>query len=250
MSGACRTRGLACENKKHTSFIHLGYAGVTRHSLRNGFNGFLRALPGDRALLPPSSAQCESIIANLASASGCRDHTTSPSAPHRSPSMPPRPPHPAPNVRDDGDTPLFGVRDGANDASDLGTCTTVHSCDRMARRANHPAVAKPCQVTSNCFVEVAPANAGPIQRGLSCGQKSATAFLFSLIRWWLWVPVFAGTTEERYAMVRDARRSIRGTRPLLACGRNRGRQPRAAPRRQADVCNRAKACRRGRIGER
>jgi hypothetical protein len=26
MSGACRTRGLACENKKHTSFIHLGYA--------------------------------------------------------------------------------------------------------------------------------------------------------------------------------------------------------------------------------
>src|ERR1700688_4508462 len=27
----------------------------TRPSLRNGFNGFLRALPGDRAFLPPSS---------------------------------------------------------------------------------------------------------------------------------------------------------------------------------------------------
>src|SRR3954469_20546544 len=28
--------------------------GITRHSPRNGFNGFLRALPGDRAFLPPS----------------------------------------------------------------------------------------------------------------------------------------------------------------------------------------------------
>ena len=28
-----------------------------RHSLRDGFNGFLRALPGDRAFLPPSSAR-------------------------------------------------------------------------------------------------------------------------------------------------------------------------------------------------
>ena len=29
---------------------------IARHSPRNGFNGFLRALPGDRAFLPPSSA--------------------------------------------------------------------------------------------------------------------------------------------------------------------------------------------------
>jgi hypothetical protein len=28
-----------------------------RPSLRNGFNGLLRALPGDRAFLPPSSAK-------------------------------------------------------------------------------------------------------------------------------------------------------------------------------------------------
>jgi hypothetical protein len=47
---------------------------------RNGFNGFLRALPGDRAFLSPSSARCESIIANLTPASGRQDHTTSPSA--------------------------------------------------------------------------------------------------------------------------------------------------------------------------
>jgi len=51
--------------------------GIPRAS---GFNGFLRALPGDRAFLPPSSARCESIVANLISASGYQDHTTSPSA--------------------------------------------------------------------------------------------------------------------------------------------------------------------------
>jgi hypothetical protein len=42
---------------------------------RNGFNGFLRALPGDRAFLPPSSA---GRTADLAPASGRQDHTTSP----------------------------------------------------------------------------------------------------------------------------------------------------------------------------
>jgi hypothetical protein len=44
-----------------------------------GFNGFLRALLGDRALLSPSPARCASIVANLTSASRCQDHTTSPS---------------------------------------------------------------------------------------------------------------------------------------------------------------------------
>ena len=33
---------------------HTGSAEAVRHSLRNGFNGFLRALPGDRAFLSPS----------------------------------------------------------------------------------------------------------------------------------------------------------------------------------------------------
>src|SRR6202023_3641652 len=40
-----------------TRVSHHGHTGITRHSPRNGFNGFLRALPGDRALLPPSSAK-------------------------------------------------------------------------------------------------------------------------------------------------------------------------------------------------
>jgi hypothetical protein len=44
------------------------------------FYGFLRALPGDRALLSPSQATMRSIVANLTSASGYQDHTTSPFA--------------------------------------------------------------------------------------------------------------------------------------------------------------------------
>src|SRR6266478_1124704 len=102
---------------------------------RNGFNGFLRALPGDRAVLPPSSADmflskpgwADLNSANLTPASGCQDHTTSPYAAtsfvrslliaHKSFNSPcnpvarktlPRPPHPMPNVRDDRETPLCG----------------------------------------------------------------------------------------------------------------------------------------------
>jgi hypothetical protein len=37
-----------------TRVSHHGRAEITRHSPHNGFNGFLRALPGDRAFLPPS----------------------------------------------------------------------------------------------------------------------------------------------------------------------------------------------------
>jgi hypothetical protein len=107
MPGARCARSRAC-SVVNTRVSHHGHTGTTRHSPRNGFNGFLRALPGDRALLPPSSADCS---ANLTPASGRQDHTTSPSAGSavRLRALP-RPSHPAPNVRDDGDTPLF--RDG------------------------------------------------------------------------------------------------------------------------------------------
>src|SRR6266545_495998 len=55
---------------------------------RNGFNGFLRALLGDRACLPPSPTDmllskpgwADSNSANLTPASGRQDHTTSPYA--------------------------------------------------------------------------------------------------------------------------------------------------------------------------
>jgi hypothetical protein len=56
------------------------YRRIIRPSLRDGFNGFLRALSGDHAWLPPSPARRVSISANLAPASERQDHTTSPSA--------------------------------------------------------------------------------------------------------------------------------------------------------------------------
>ena len=76
---AAGTRSLACEMEKAHERSHRSCSRNTRHSLRNGFNGLLRALPGDRAFLPPSPPR-SLLLKNLASASGCQDHTTSPSA--------------------------------------------------------------------------------------------------------------------------------------------------------------------------
>jgi hypothetical protein len=42
--------------RKDTRVQSLQVRRFGRHSLRDGFNGVLRALPGDRALLSPSSA--------------------------------------------------------------------------------------------------------------------------------------------------------------------------------------------------
>ena len=73
----------AHERRRHRS------TGLTRPSLRNGFNGFLRALPGDRALLSPSSRGlrfCPRPVGptkppqDLTPASRRQNHTTSPSA--------------------------------------------------------------------------------------------------------------------------------------------------------------------------
>jgi hypothetical protein len=96
----------------------------TRPSLRNGFNGLFRALPGDRACLSPSPPR-SLLPRNLTPASRRQDHTTSPSA--RSALRPRkmfaprrlRPPHPLPYVRDDRETPLCAGRDGEGYAGDL-----------------------------------------------------------------------------------------------------------------------------------
>jgi hypothetical protein len=69
----------ACAVVESTRVSHHGHTGNARHSPRNGFNGFLRALPGDRAFLPPSPLR-SLLLRNLMPASGHQDHTTSPSA--------------------------------------------------------------------------------------------------------------------------------------------------------------------------
>src|SRR5579872_4800119 len=60
---------------------HHRYAERFRHSPRDGFNAFLRALLGDRAFLPPSpTGGAKSILVGFTPASRRWDHTTSPSA--------------------------------------------------------------------------------------------------------------------------------------------------------------------------
>jgi hypothetical protein len=99
------------QNKIAYECSHHGHTGITRHSPRNGFNGFLRALPGDRACLPPSSAKvvfCE--LDTGVGASGPHDFAVR--SKRHSSKAPPRPPHPAAHVRDDRETPLERRRDG------------------------------------------------------------------------------------------------------------------------------------------
>ena len=66
----------AIKNKVHERSHH-EYTGTTRHSPRNGFTAYFVLSPVRRACLPPSPAL---LPADLTPASGCQDHTTSPSA--------------------------------------------------------------------------------------------------------------------------------------------------------------------------
>jgi hypothetical protein len=72
------TRSLACKTQKHTSVVTTGLPVSTGVPRANGFNGLFRALPGDRAFLPPSPAGQDPQ--GLTPASGRQDHTASPSA--------------------------------------------------------------------------------------------------------------------------------------------------------------------------
>ena len=75
MPDARCTRSRLCSKKHRRQQLQVHR--INRHSLRNGFNGVLRALLGDHAWLPPSSADRS---AHLAPALERQDHTTSPSA--------------------------------------------------------------------------------------------------------------------------------------------------------------------------
>ena len=68
------------KNKKHGELVTTVTPVSPGIPRANGFNGFLRALPGDRDCLSPSPARCASINADLMPASRHQDHTTSPSA--------------------------------------------------------------------------------------------------------------------------------------------------------------------------
>jgi hypothetical protein len=79
-----------------------------------------------------------SIVDNLMPASRHQDHTTSPSASQRIRLVHcPRPSLPAPNVREDRETPLVRSAGCAEDATDLRSGAMRHACGALARRANH-----------------------------------------------------------------------------------------------------------------
>ena len=87
MPGARCTRSPLC-NVESTGVEATGPPGSPGIPARNGFNGLCRALPGDRAPLPPSSRGYRFVTArlgqqnsaNLTPASGRQDHTILPSA--------------------------------------------------------------------------------------------------------------------------------------------------------------------------
>jgi hypothetical protein len=91
------------ETKQHTSSVTTGTPHQPAFPAR-WFYAFLRALPGDRAFLSPSSAEVRS--ADLIPASRNQDHTASPSASGGARlAHPKRPSHPALHVRDDAQRP-------------------------------------------------------------------------------------------------------------------------------------------------
>jgi hypothetical protein len=81
--GKCRARDAPAASRakiESTQVSHHGHTGNTRHSPRDGFNGLLRALPGDRLSCHHPRRDALGIIGRLTSASRCQDHTASPSA--------------------------------------------------------------------------------------------------------------------------------------------------------------------------
>jgi hypothetical protein len=104
------------KNRKHTSVVTTGSPVSPGIPARNGFNGFLRALLGDRLVCHRRWWNCFRQLDAGIEASGphdfaVREKRTSSSARSR-PRIPPR-------GRDDRDRPSLG-RDGAGYESDLG----------------------------------------------------------------------------------------------------------------------------------
>src|ERR1700733_4937014 len=119
---------------KSTQASHHGHTGDIRHSPRNGFNGFLRGLPGEPGLLPPWPA---AIATGLIPASGYQDATTSPSTTRAFVSCACRVHRiSCPTFCDDRETPLMRAEDARKSAGDLPDVTSENICGELARRAN------------------------------------------------------------------------------------------------------------------
>src|SRR5450631_1221129 len=88
MPGARCTRGLVCNCSDRTHTSNNEYTGIARHPRTQWFYGLCRALPGDRAFLPPSPrgyvlskpGWADATPQDLTPASGRQDHTILPYA--------------------------------------------------------------------------------------------------------------------------------------------------------------------------
>src|SRR3989442_3022586 len=102
-----RSRVPNCAKMAHTS---IQGSGNTPTSPAQWLYGLLRALPGERAFLPPSPLR-SLLLKSLTPASRRQDHTTSPyaltfSSGAKKRLTPKRPSHSGPTHRDDRETPL------------------------------------------------------------------------------------------------------------------------------------------------
>src|SRR3954465_7335723 len=94
------------QNKKAHEVVTTGSPDQPGIPARNGFNGFLRDLPGDRAWLSPSPAVCLRKLDASVEAPGPHDFAVRLGAVRQRPLHVHRIPPPR---RDDRDTPLLGT---------------------------------------------------------------------------------------------------------------------------------------------
>ena len=92
---------VTARSRNHPAFPHA-----------NGFNGFLRALPGESGFLATIAGGSSRQLDASVEASGPHDFAVRANIARLS--TLPRPPHPAPNVRDDRETPLVKRRDAGD----------------------------------------------------------------------------------------------------------------------------------------
>ena len=80
MPGARYARSLAWKSKKPHELVTTVAPDHPAFPHANGFNGLLRALPGESGLLVTVIPEKRQLLKNLTPASRRQDHTTSPSA--------------------------------------------------------------------------------------------------------------------------------------------------------------------------
>jgi hypothetical protein len=108
--------------EKNTRVSHHGHAEITRHSPRGGFTAYFALSPVTGLVCHRRQRNCFRQLDASVGASGPHDFAV---RAHRHSSLDmPRPSRPAPNVRDDRDTPPLWVRDGDKCRSDLGEKNT------------------------------------------------------------------------------------------------------------------------------